>query len=115
MTKKFLTVFLTFVLLMVSCSLPSQFIPSSPTPASTSSGSPAATSPAVSPASPTAPATTVTSGPASGDLLIQARAKIKHIVVIMQENRSFDQYFGTYPARGGRFPGPERSVHGLHP
>jgi len=22
---------------------------------------------------------------------------IKHIVVIMQENRSFDNYFGTYP------------------
>ncbi|HSP08090.1 MAG TPA: alkaline phosphatase family protein, partial [Candidatus Dormibacteraeota bacterium] len=23
--------------------------------------------------------------------------KIQHVVVIMQENRSFDQYFGTYP------------------
>ncbi len=23
--------------------------------------------------------------------------KIKHVVVIMQENRSFDTYFGTYP------------------
>ncbi len=23
--------------------------------------------------------------------------KIKHVVVIMQENRSFDSYFGTYP------------------
>jgi phospholipase C len=35
--------------------------------------------------------------------------KIKHVVVIMQENRSFDSYFGTYPgadgipARNGRF------------
>jgi phospholipase C len=35
--------------------------------------------------------------------------KIKHVVVIMQENRSFDSYFGTYPgadgipARDGRF------------
>jgi phospholipase C len=27
--------------------------------------------------------------------------KIKHIVVIMQENRSFDQYFGTYPGADG--------------
>jgi phospholipase C len=26
--------------------------------------------------------------------------KIQHVVVIMQENRSFDQYFGTYPAGG---------------
>jgi phospholipase C len=23
--------------------------------------------------------------------------RIKHVVVIMQENRSFDSYFGTYP------------------
>ncbi len=35
--------------------------------------------------------------------------KIRHVVVIMQENRSFDSYFGTYPgadgipARNGQF------------
>jgi len=35
--------------------------------------------------------------------------KIRHVVMIMQENRSFDSYFGTYPGadglprRGGRF------------
>jgi phospholipase C len=27
--------------------------------------------------------------------------KIKHVVVIMQENRSFDSYFGTYPGANG--------------
>ena len=27
--------------------------------------------------------------------------KIKHVVVIMQENRSFDHYFGTYPGANG--------------
>ncbi|MDR3558946.1 MAG: alkaline phosphatase family protein, partial [Candidatus Pacebacteria bacterium] len=27
--------------------------------------------------------------------------KIKHIIVIMQENRSFDQYFGTFPGATG--------------
>src|SRR4029450_11549060 len=27
--------------------------------------------------------------------------KIRHVVVIMQENRSFDSYFGTYPGAGG--------------
>ncbi len=27
--------------------------------------------------------------------------KIKHIIVIMQENRSFDTYFGTYPGANG--------------
>ncbi len=37
------------------------------------------------------------------DPLTQARAKIKHIIVIMQENRSFDEYFGTYPGANG-FP-----------
>src|SRR5579864_4678588 len=26
---------------------------------------------------------------------------LRHVVVIMQENRSFDQYFGTYPGAEG--------------
>ena len=40
---------------------------------------------------------------ASGQLLpnLQGIHKIKHVVVIMQENRSYDSYFGTYPAPGG--------------
>ena len=31
--------------------------------------------------------------------------RIKHVVVIMQENRSFDSYFGTYPGADGIPPG----------
>jgi len=31
--------------------------------------------------------------------------KIKHVVIIMQENRSFDEYFGTYPGAEGFPPG----------
>src|SRR5947209_18047267 len=27
--------------------------------------------------------------------------KIKHVVIIMQENRSFDNYFGTFPGANG--------------
>ncbi len=27
--------------------------------------------------------------------------KIKHVVIIMQENRSFDSYFGTFPGADG--------------
>ena len=27
--------------------------------------------------------------------------KIKHVVIVMQENRSFDSYFGTYPGADG--------------
>jgi phospholipase C len=38
--------------------------------------------------------------PASFDLSA-ARSKIKHIIVIMQENRSFDHYFGTFPGVDG--------------
>src|SRR5262249_30069673 len=38
--------------------------------------------------------------------------KIKHVIVIMQENRSFDSYFGTYPGAaaipaGARAPAPK--------
>src|SRR6266566_4741974 len=39
-----------------------------------------------------------TAGP---DQLALARQKIKHVVVIMQENRSFDSYFGTFPGADG--------------
>ncbi len=52
--------------------------------------------------------------------LAAARAKIKHVVIILQENRSFDSYFGTYPgadgipARNGAFtvciPDPARGT-----
>ncbi len=75
MTRRFLTVFMILAILLASCSHPSQIISTSaPTNAS-----------------------------ASGDPLTQARLRIKHIVVIMQENRSFDHYFGTYPGADG-FP-----------
>jgi len=33
--------------------------------------------------------------------LATARQKIKHVVIIMQENRSFDHYFGTFPGADG--------------
>jgi phospholipase C len=32
---------------------------------------------------------------------LQGIHKIKHVIVIMQENRSFDSYFGTYPGADG--------------
>src|SRR2546425_60282 len=44
-------------------------------------------------------------GGASGSTSTRTRAgdihKIKHVVVIMQENRSYDTYFGTYPKADG--------------
>ncbi|HUI89428.1 MAG TPA: alkaline phosphatase family protein [Anaerolineales bacterium] len=45
------------------------------------------------------PAPTPTS--AVPESLTIAREKIQHIVIIMQENRSFDSYFGTYPGADG--------------
>src|SRR3981081_2656493 len=36
--------------------------------------------------------------PAAGPAGIQ---KIQHVVIIMQENRSFDSYFGTFPGADG--------------
>jgi phospholipase C len=39
---------------------------------------------------------------------VNAIFKIKHVVIVMQENRSFDQYFGTYPGADG-IPGLARN------
>src|ERR671927_1934159 len=39
--------------------------------------------------------------PSTDAKLDEARNKIQHVVVIMQENRSFDSYFGTYPGAEG--------------
>src|SRR6266576_3202678 len=36
---------------------------------------------------------------------IEGIHNIQHVVVIMQENRSFDSYFGTYPGADGIPPG----------
>src|SRR5438094_6912470 len=33
--------------------------------------------------------------------LLEGIHKIQHVVIIMQENRSFDSYFGTYPGADG--------------
>jgi len=43
----------------------------------------------------------VTGGPTGHYLVAAGIHKIKHVIVIMQENRSFDSYFGTYPGAAG--------------
>ncbi len=35
------------------------------------------------------------------DVLALARQKIKHVIIVMQENRSFDHFFGTFPGADG--------------
>ena len=48
------------------------------------------------------PSTDVPGGPTSCYLIPPGiHKKIKHIIIIMQENRSFDSYFGTYPGADG--------------
>ena len=39
--------------------------------------------------------------PSSAGPSLDGINKIQHVIVIMQENRSFDQYFGTYPGANG--------------
>jgi phospholipase C len=36
-------------------------------------------------------------GPAEADHQHETKTPIRHVVVIFDENRSFDHYFGTYP------------------
>ena len=59
------------------------------------SGTPAATGARAPGAAMRVPAAAARTAPASGI------HKIKHIVIIMQENRSFDNYFGTFPGVDG--------------
>jgi phospholipase C len=44
---------------------------------------------------------TITPGPPPTRAELRGIHKIRHVVVIMQENRSFDSYFGTYPGADG--------------
>ena len=44
---------------------------------------------------------TVSGGPTGTYVVSPGIHKIKHVIVIQQENRSFDSYFGTYPGADG--------------
>jgi phospholipase C len=48
-----------------------------------------------------APAPAAAAPPAAASSPTAGIHKIRHVVVIMQENRSFDSYFGTYPGADG--------------
>src|SRR5579872_6209902 len=43
----------------------------------------------------------VVGGPTGAYVVPAGVHKIKHVIVIMQENRSFDSYFGTFPGADG--------------
>ena len=44
--------------------------------------------------------------PAVSPLILQARGKIKHVVFVMLENRSFDSVFGRFPGADGAISAP---------
>ena len=54
----------------------------------------------------------VSGGPRGTYVVPAGIHKIKHVIVIQQENRSFDSYFGTYPRRR-RDPDEARQADGL--
>jgi phospholipase C len=59
---------------------------------------------ACSAATPRSPATAVPSPASASPQAESTQAgihKIQHVIIIMQENRSFDSYFGTYPGADG--------------
>jgi phospholipase C len=43
----------------------------------------------------------VSGGPAGSYVVAEGIHKIKHVIIIEQENRSFDSYFGTFPGADG--------------
>jgi phospholipase C len=47
------------------------------------------------------PTERVGGGPSGTYVVASGIHKIKHVVIVMQENRSFDSYFGTYPGAAG--------------
>jgi phospholipase C len=68
---------------------------SATSPSSSSSSSSAVSS------SPAGGAGQVSGGPSGSYIVPAGIGKIKHVIIVMQENRSFDTYFGTYPGADG--------------
>jgi phospholipase C len=102
MNIKFKSFFLVLLSVLVACAGPA------PTPSARTAVQPAV-APTTAPTTPPtlAPTNTAASTPTSAATAVKPAApglvseKIKHIVIIMQENRSFDEYFGTYPGANG--------------
>ncbi len=58
-------------------------------------------SPSSAPSSSPGAVEEVSGGPSGSYIVPAGIHKIKHVIVVMQENRSFDTYFGTYPGADG--------------
>jgi phospholipase C len=96
---------LSILVLLASCAYPASLIPTSQarpdtpvsTPPNTPTFSPSATSVQAIPTL----SVTATQKQGTASVGNEGIGKIQHIIIIMQENRSFDEYFGTYPGANG--------------
>jgi phospholipase C len=82
------------ILTLLACNAVAGWTPTSTPPIIPATATP---NPSATPTVPPVP----TASPTPLDPLTLAHEKIKHIVIIMQENRSFDSYFGTFPGADG--------------
>jgi phospholipase C len=94
-SSRILVAFAAATLIAAACTAASGETGASAAPAA--SGSTQATGADVTPAGVTSPASP---GPPQTQLEM-ARDHLKHLVFIVQENRSFDHYFGTFPGADG--------------
>ena len=91
--QEFRVPMLAIALVVAACgSSATTAIPNAPAPGGQFGAGPSPASSAASSAAPSAIPTTGAATASTGGIGV-----IKHVIVIMQENRSFDTYFGTYP------------------
>jgi phospholipase C len=53
-------------------------------------------------------------GPAHDEIVRLLREKVKYVFILFQENRSFDNYFGTFPGAEGLFSHPPEETPGFY-
>jgi phospholipase C len=66
-----------------------------------SAAAPSSASSAAAQSSASSAAVQASGGPSGSYIVPAGIHKIKHVIIVMQENRSFDTYFGTYPGADG--------------
>jgi phospholipase C len=84
---------------LVACALLTGCTSAPSAPSAPSALAPSAADPSSTPSA--AAVERVTGGPDGTYVVPQGIHKIKHVIIVMQENRSFDSYFGTFPGADG--------------
>jgi phospholipase C len=94
-------IWIVSILVLLACNLVTGSANPAPPPTTPPMTAPPVQVPATAAVSETATSSASSTSGMGPYPLVQARQKIKHVMVIMQENRSFDEYFGTYPGADG--------------